>query len=144
MTDLSQAPDIASIEIPIDRWTEPFWEAAANRELVLPRCGACGAHRWPPGPFCPECRSQAVDWVPAGPGRLYSYTVVRQPAAAADTPGRIVVPGLVEFPEAGGVRIMAAIVDCPIDALAIDAPLTLDWVRKGQTQVPVFAIATGA
>ena len=138
MTEVTSAPDIADLAIPKDRWTEPFWQATARGELTLPHCGACGTHRWPPGPFCPQCRSQEVEWGPAGPAVLYSYTVVRQPAPGGEV--RVVAPGLVEFPEAGGVRIVAALVDTKLDAIAIGATLTLGWHRHGEDNVPVFSI----
>lgn len=144
MTEITSAPDISRLDIPTNVWTEPFWQAAAEERLVLPRCGACGTHRWPPGPFCPNCRSQVVDWVSAGRAELYSYTIVRQRGASPEEPGPIVAPGLVEFPEAGGVRIMAAIVGSPVDAIGIGALLTLGWVPKGDTKVPVFSIHQGS
>lgn len=138
MSEVTSAPDISGLDIPTDQWTRPFWDAAARRELKLPRCGSCGTHRWPPGPFCPQCRSQEVEWAPAGPAFLYSYTILRQPAADPADPVRVIVPGLVEFPQAGGLRIMAAIVDSPVESIAIGAPLTLGWTQKGETNVPVF------
>jgi uncharacterized OB-fold protein len=138
MTETTSAPDIAQFPIPRNQWTQPFWDATARGELELPRCGSCGAWRWPPGPFCPECRSQDVEWSPSGPAVLYSYTVVRQPVADGET--RVIAPGLVEFPRAGGVRIVAAIVDTPVDAIAIGSELTLGWNRKDEDNVPVFSI----
>ena len=137
----SQTPDISAFPLPIDQWTQPFWDAAARHELVMPRCAACQAWRWPPTPFCPKCRSQSIEWLPSGPPRLYSYTIVHQPGPSPDDPHRIVVPGLVEFPEAGGMRFVAAIVDSEIDALRIGVPLTVGWTAKEATNVPVFSIA---
>lgn len=138
MTEITSAPDISQFDIPKDQWTKPFWQATARGELDLPHCASCGAYRWPPGPFCPECRSQEVDWAPAGPAVLYSYTVVRQPAP--DGSIEVIAPALVEFPESGGVRIVAAIVDTPVADIAIGKPLTLGWNRKGEDNVPVFSI----
>ena len=137
----SQAPDISAFPLPIDQWTQPFWDAAARHELVMPRCAACQAWRWPPTPFCPKCRSQSIEWLPAGPPQLYSYTIIRQPGPSPEDPFRIVVPGLVEFPEAGGMRFVAAIVDSQIDALRIGVPLTVGWTAKEANNVPVFFIA---
>ncbi len=136
----SQAPDISQMPLPIDQWTQPFWDACARHELVVPRCGDCATWRWPPTPFCPKCRSQALEWMPAGPPRLYSFTVVRQPGPTPDDPFRVVVPGLVEFPEAGGMRFVAAIVDSELDDVRIGAPLSVRWTPKDETNVPVFSI----
>lgn len=144
MTEITSAPDISRIEIPMDIWTTPFWQAAAEERLVLPCCGDCGTHRWPPGPFCPACRSQQVNWVPAGQAELYSYTILRPPGASPDEAAPLIVPGLVAFFEAGGLRIMAAIVCSPVGAVKIGAPLVLGWVPKGDTRVPVFSIDLGS
>ncbi len=124
----------------MDAWTQPFWDAAARKELMVPRCGSCGTYRWPPGPFCPECRSQACEWVPAGPARIYSYTILRQTSASDGKTERHIAPALVEFPQAGGIRIVAALVDTPLDAIAIGAALDLRWVPVGNTHVPQFTI----
>jgi uncharacterized OB-fold protein len=126
--------------LPIDQWTRPFWDAAAKHELVIPRCADCRTWRWPPTPFCPKCRSQAIEWMPAGAPRLYSYSIVRRPGPTPEDPVQLVVPGLVEFPEAGGMRFVAAIVDSEVDEIRIGAPLTVRWTPKEGTNVPVFAI----
>ncbi|MEJ5979514.1 zinc ribbon domain-containing protein [Novosphingobium sp. PS1R-30] len=139
MTELSQPPDISRLEIPVDPWTQPFWDATARGELRLPRCASCQIFRWPPGPFCPECQSQAVDWAAAGRALLYSFTIVRQRDLSDDGPGRLVIPGLVEFPDAGGIRIMAAIL-ARAEAVAIGARLVLGWTPHGDMKVPVFTL----
>ena len=138
---LSTAPDIAELPLPMDRWTQPFWEAAARKRLVLPCCGDCRAWRWPPMPFCPKCRSQALDWLPAGPARIYSYTILHQPDPPPERTVRLIVPALVEFSDAGGVRLVAPIVDSPVSELAIGKALTLRWAPKDQTNVPVFTLS---
>jgi uncharacterized OB-fold protein len=141
MFERTKAPEIAHIPIPIDAWSAPFWEGAARRELLVPRCGACGRHRWPSGPFCPQCQSQDVAWVPAGAGHVYSFTIVPGPAS---TPGGVrprIAPALIEFPQAGGVRIMGAIVDSPIEAIAIDHPVNVQWREHGERNIPVFRLS---
>jgi uncharacterized OB-fold protein len=141
MSKRTVAPQIGHIQIPVDTWSAPFWEAAARRELVVPRCGACGRHRWPAGPFCPQCQSQLVEWVPAGPGTIYSFTIVPAPATAPDAPRPSVAPALIEFPQAGGVRIMGAIIDSPLDAIAIDRPVTVDWREHDERNIPIFRLS---
>ena len=140
MSEISSAPDALEIEVPIDAWTEPFWKAAAEGELLLVRCADCRRYRWPPGPFCPHCQSQAVEWIPAGPARIYSFTVVREPVALGETP-RIHVPALVEFPQAGGVRLVAPIVDAPLAAVRIGAAVVVAWSPAANAQMPVFRLA---
>lgn len=135
---VSSAPDLGALEIPMDQWTQPFWEATARGELLLPRCGACRRFRWPPGPFCPDCHSQRIDWRPAGPAVLYSYTVVAQQASAH---AALHIPALVEFPRADGVRLLAAIIDAQPAELRIGAPLTLGWRDAANARIPVFRLA---
>lgn len=130
-SEMSRAPDIAKLEIPVDAWTQPFWDATAERQLMLPACADCTTVRWPPGPFCPNCQSQNVQWRPAGAGRIYSFTVVRGDVNTH-------VPALVEFPDAGGVRLLAAIVDTPINSIEIGREVVTDWIAAANATVPVF------
>jgi uncharacterized OB-fold protein len=140
MVEISRAPDVSGLEVPVDIWTQPFWEAAAEGTLRLVRCAACGRFRWPPGPFCPHCQSQAVEWVPAGPARIYSFTVVRTPVDGGEG-DEIHVPALVEFPDCDGVRLLAAIVDAPLAAIRIGAALTPAWSEARGARMPVFRLA---
>jgi uncharacterized OB-fold protein len=66
-------------DIPVNAETRPYFDAAAEGRLVLPRCRDCGWVIWYPRQFCTECGSLSVDWVPAsGRGRIYTFTVVRR------------------------------------------------------------------
>lgn len=138
MADVSTAPLVAELSIPIDSWTKPFWDAAAEHRLVLPACGDCGTFRWPPGPFCPQCQSQSVDWKPAGVGRIYSYTTVRP--KTRDGEAVLHIPALVEFPDAGGVRLLAAIVGTTPEAIHIGAAVEPDWITAANAEVPIFRL----
>jgi uncharacterized OB-fold protein len=141
MSAMSITPDVSALEIPTDAWTQPFWDAAAAERLIVPHCTACGTFRWPPGPFCPRCSAQEVTWVEAGQGRIYSYTVAPRFAAGGET--TIAVPALIEFPQAGGVRLIAAIVDTPIADLAVGAPVQTQFSQAANGKVPVFRIVSG-
>jgi uncharacterized OB-fold protein len=140
MSEISSAPDVSQLEVPIDAWTEPFWQAAAEGELRLVRCADCRRYRWPPGPFCPHCQSQRTEWTPAGPARIYSFTIVRETAPEGAAPV-VHAPALVEFPQADGVRLMAAIVDAPLEAIRVGAELTLAWSPAANAKIPVFRLA---
>jgi uncharacterized OB-fold protein len=141
MTPISATPDVSGLEIPTDRWTQPFWDAAAEERLILPHCTSCGTHRWPPGPFCPVCSGQEVGWSEAGAGRVYSYTVAPRFAEGGQT--QAAVPALIEFPEAGGVRLIAAIVETPIADLAVGAPVQTLFSQAANGKVPVFRVVPG-
>jgi hypothetical protein len=142
MAQLSTTPDVSALEIPADAWSQPFWDAAAAERLVLPHCTACGTYRWPPGPFCPQCSAQELAWTDAGQGRIYSYTVAPRFAEGGET--AIAVPALVEFPQAGGVRLIAAIVETSITDLAVGAPVQAQFSQAANGKVPVFTIVREA
>jgi uncharacterized protein len=135
----SIAPDLSSLEVPWDAWGEPFWQATAEHKLLMPRCADCGTFRWPPGPFCPECQSQKVAWVPPGQGRIYSFTVLPVPGDKDAAP-RHRVPVLVEFEQAKGVRLVSALIDAPLDGIAIGAAVEVEWLTAANASVPVFRL----
>jgi uncharacterized protein len=55
---------------------KPYWEFAQRCELRLQRCTACGHVRYPPGPVCPQCLSDACEWCAlSGRGRVVTWTV---------------------------------------------------------------------
>jgi uncharacterized OB-fold protein len=108
--------------------TEPFWAAAREHRLVVPRCSDCGAFRLPPAPFCWRCRSQVVEWVDHdGDGELYSYTVLRHAVIPFVADALPIVIGVVELPGTGGCRLIGNVVGCPPEGVRIGMPLALDW-----------------
>ena len=102
-----------------DEASAPFFAGAARGELMLQRCGSCGAFMWPVKPRCVECFSANVEWAPAG-GRaiLYSFAVVHQRYPGFDEP---YVVATVESAE--GVRFNTSIVGAAPDELEIGMPL---------------------
>jgi hypothetical protein len=134
MTEISVRRDLSALEIPMDAWTKPFWDGTKQGKILIPHCTDCGTFRWPPGPFCPACRSQNTGWQEAGQGYVYSFTIIR------NAEGTSHVPALIEFPQAGGVRLISAIVDTPLDAIQIGAKVKQSWAAAGDAAVPVFEI----
>lgn len=138
MSTASLMPDHSALEVPMDMWTEPFWRAGEEGRLTFPRCTHCGAFRWPGGPFCPDCRHQAVEWVEAGQARLYSFTAIPVPGAdKAAAPGWR-MPAVAVFDGVPGVRLVSALVGADPGKTAIDDPLTIEWIAAANTKVPVF------
>jgi len=91
--------------------SRPFWEAARRHELMLQRCGRCGAFIYYPRDRCPLCFADRLEWQHvSGRGTVYSYTVVRRAASRAfrDAP---YVLAIVELEE--GPRITTNIVAPP-------------------------------
>jgi uncharacterized OB-fold protein len=141
MSAVSLTPDLSTLEIPTDAWTQPFWDATAQQRLLLPRCADCTRFRWPPGPFCPHCRSQRTEWVEPGDARIYSFTIIPQQHEHGDGPAQHRVPALIEFPAADGIRILAAIVETPLTEIRVGAAVKLGWSLAANAAVPVFSIA---
>src|SRR5436305_3536852 len=121
-------------------WTEPFWAAAAEHRLVIPRCTTCGAHRLPPSPFCWRCQSQDLAWDDHdGNGTLYSFTVVRHAVIPDVQHALPLIAGVVALDGIDGRRLVGNVVDCEPAEVRIGRRVTTDWydVRDGDT-VPVF------
>lgn len=98
-----------------DRLTQPFWDAAAEDRLVVPRCTSCGTFRLPPFPLCHVCQAEGTEWIELpGTATVWSYTVVHHPLhpdLAAVCP---YVSGVVELDgtQGEGARMLVNIVDC--------------------------------
>jgi len=102
----------------------PFWRAAAEGALKIPRCAACGAFNWYPVGACRHCGGETMNWVAlSGRARLYSWTLVRRaldPALASLTPYVSIIAEPVDAP---GVRIISRLVDVEPERLTADAPI---------------------
>jgi uncharacterized OB-fold protein len=135
-------PPVDIIGLSTSPSTEPFWAAAADHRLVVPRCTTCGRFRLPPSPFCFNCRAQAVDWIDHdGAGEIYSFTVIRHAVIPQVAEALPFVAAVVELPGTDGCRLVGNVVDCDPADVRIGRPVTLDWydVRDGES-VPVFRL----
>jgi uncharacterized OB-fold protein len=81
---------------------EPFYKALREDRFVLPYCLDCEKPHLPPGPVCPFCFGERLEWRAAsGRGRISSWTVVHKawfPAFAEDIPYNVVQVELDEGP----------------------------------------------
>lgn len=116
---------------------ERMWQAAASGELVVQRCEACGAHRYPPTDGCYRCSS--LDWrwdrLP-GSGTVYSYIWIpdrtRIAAGDADAVYNVAVVTL-DGTEGDPVRILSNVIDAwTQDDLSIGQTVTLAGVPFGE------------
>jgi uncharacterized OB-fold protein len=126
-----------TVRITTNTYTEPFWKAAEERRLVAPRCGACGHFRLPPTPFCPNCQSTDVDWVDlSGHAVVYSYAVVH---GFPGFPDLVIVPVVVDLPDAPGARLVTNVIDVDPDDVHIGMELRVDFVPIAEGRMlPVF------
>ena len=114
--------------------TKRFWEAAAQGQLLLKKCGDCGEVHYYPRALCPFCGSDRTDWQPAsGHGTVYSWSVMRR----AETPYAIAYVALDE-----GVTMMTNIVDCDLDGIRIGQPVRVVFKpTAGGPPLPAFTPA---
>jgi uncharacterized OB-fold protein len=133
-------PPVDIIGLSMSPSTEPFWQAAAEHRLVIPRCTNCSAFRLPPSPFCFHCRAQEVEWIDHdGAGEIYSFTVIRHAVIPQVAEALPFIAAVVELPGTNGCRLVGNVVDCDPAEVRIGLPVILDWydVREGES-VPVF------
>ncbi|HXQ54021.1 MAG TPA: Zn-ribbon domain-containing OB-fold protein [Stellaceae bacterium] len=117
--------------------TKPFWDACAEGRLMLQRCAACQAWRHPPSPICPECLSDAHEWVAAsGRGTVYTFVVVREARRGWDkmVPYVLAVVALDEGP-----RILTNLAEIAPEDVAIGLPVEVTFEElDGTTKLPLF------
>jgi hypothetical protein len=112
----------------VSRDTLGWWQAAAERRLVVQACRSCGRRQLPPGPRCRRCRADDLGWdaVP-GTGTVYTYTVVHRaplPSLAARGPYVVVV---VELDDGQGARLVSNLVEAAPDAVHVGMPVEVVW-----------------
>lgn len=114
-----------------------YFAAAAAGRLIIQRCTDCGLPRYYPRLLCPDCHSEASDWMQAsGLGTVHSYSVVwRAPLPQfADMVPYIVA--LVDLDE--GVRMFTR-VDAPHDDIRIGDRVTCRIEKMSEDiGIPVF------
>jgi uncharacterized OB-fold protein len=119
--------------------TAPFWEAARQGHLRLPRCNSCRELIFYPRPFCPRCHHDEVTWEElSGRATLHTYVICHHRAGrgrGADAP---YVLAIVELEE--GPRMMTNVVGVePVpESLILDMPLQVEFAERGDERVPVF------
>jgi uncharacterized OB-fold protein len=134
-----------SAALPIPRpskETEPFWNAAKEHRLVMPRCEGCARYAFPPTVACAACGSEQFAWVDvSGYGKVFSFVVfhrVYHPAFRGKVPYVVAVIELAEGP-----RIISNVVGMPVEDVVCEMPVRVvfDDVREGMV-IPQFAPRT--
>jgi hypothetical protein len=130
------------VHISTDPSTEPFWQAALEDRLTACRCGDCGAFRMPPTPFCPQCRSRAVEWPElSGRATVFSFSVVHGFPGLADI---VLVPAVLDLPDAPGARLVTDIIDVDPETVSIgmEVEVTFSAIADGW-KLPLFRPVAG-
>jgi uncharacterized OB-fold protein len=127
----------ADLPLP-DGETQPFWDAARERRLMIKRCNACGRAYFYPRDFCPKCWSSDVAWEEAsGRATLYTWSIVYRndlPPFGDRVP---YVAAVVDLEE--GPRMMTNVEGAPFDDLSMGMPLVVDYrVESDEITLPIF------
>jgi uncharacterized OB-fold protein len=104
--------------------TKPYWEATKRHELVMQRCKRCSSYVWYPRELCTSCLGSDLEWVKmSGKGRLYSYTVIYQPASPVFRDDVPYVFAMIQLDE--GPRMVANLIDVPLDQVQVEMPVQI-------------------
>ena len=97
----------------------PYWQAAREHRLALPKCDDCNQYWFPPSRTCPHCLSTSFSFENvSGKGKVYSFVTfhrVYRPAFENDVP---YVVALVELDE--GARLLTNILGVAYDQVKCD------------------------
>jgi len=122
----------------LDWESRAFWEGCGRGELLLQRCGACGALQHRPRALCVSCLAPEMGWERAsGRGTLHAFTVTHQNQAPRFREATPYVLAWVELEE--GPRLLCNVVGCEPEAVRIGLPVVVDFQpAEGQIAVPRF------
>lgn len=107
------------------RFSEGFWEGTRHKKVMLQYCRATGQYQFYPRPLSVFTGRRDIEWREvSGRGQIFSFTIARvaRPPFAQHTPYVIATVQLDE-----GVNIIANIVGCPLDRLAIGLRVQPYW-----------------
>lgn len=122
--------------------TQPIWDAAWNRRLLVQRCDDTKRLQYPPRPVSVYTGSKNLSWVEvSGYGSIYSWTVT-----ASAWPGHEYrvpyVCGLVLLDE--GVRMLSNLINIGEVELKIGRRVRVAWEDLGDGFLyPVFELLPG-
>jgi uncharacterized OB-fold protein len=123
----------------IDPEILPYWEAAAQGDLVLPRCRGCVRLFWYPRGACPRCMSLDIEWqLSPGRGTVYSFSVVHRAAKkwGEATPYVLAYVTLDER-----ITVVANVVDCDPADVEIGLAVTAVFERADDDETGVLRFA---
>lgn len=121
--------------------TRAFWEGLADGKLMLQYCTEARRFQHYPKPVSGYTGRRTLEWREvSGRGTIYACTVVRIPGPGLE--GRLpLCVATVELEE--GVRIIANVLNCAPEELAIGKPvkLAMDQLSPGGQRYPAFELA---
>ena len=127
----------------IDPGTKPFWDAAKDHRLSIPKCNSCGKYHFYPRELCPHCHSDDLEWTDvSGRGEVYSYTIARKPAGPAYVPDVPYVIAMIALDE--GPRMLTNIVTSDVDSVRIGDRVAVQFDDvTPEVTLPKFIVVQG-
>jgi uncharacterized protein len=120
-----------------DPRTAPYWSAAREERLFIPRCASCGRFQFYPRPLCTNCHSRDLDWtVCSGEGTVHSFTVVHRAPSPEFADAVPYVVANIRLAE--GAHLMSTLVNCPPQEARIGMPVTVKYLHIEEASLPVF------
>ncbi|MDP3896997.1 MAG: Zn-ribbon domain-containing OB-fold protein [Mesorhizobium sp.] len=127
----------------IDPGTKPFWDAAKEHRLSIPKCNACGKYHFYPRELCPHCHSDDLQWTDvSGKGEVYSYTIARKPAGPAYAPDVPYIIAMITLDE--GPRMLTNIVAADVETVRIGDRVAVQFDDvTPEVTLPKFVVVKG-
>ena len=118
--------------------TAPYWDAAREHKLKIPKCSQCGTFVFPPRPVCPTCHGDSLKWTEvSGRGAVYTFTITHDKFVAGFEPPYVVAQ--VELEEQPGLRLQTNILECEVPDVHIGMPVEVTFEdRPENVSIPQF------
>ena len=102
-----------------------FYRRLGEGRLTTTRCTGCGRASWPPRGFCPECASDAFEWIdlPAH-GTIHAFTI-----QDAGLPAGFEGPRVFAIVKVDGHRIFSIVLGADPARIRVGQPVRLRPLR---------------
>lgn len=126
-----------------DLQTEPYWQGACRKVLLVQYCEPCSERVHPSRPCCPNCLNTELGWVEvSGAGTVISYCIVAQSFVTGVTAPYVAVR--VALADAPTVELVANLVGPTRFDAAIDAPVHVVFEEiDADLVLPQFELGAG-
>ncbi|MFL9916878.1 OB-fold domain-containing protein [Paraburkholderia fungorum] len=107
-----------------DGVSAPYWEGLREEKLRVQRCTHCQTWQFGPEWICHACRKFDPIWEEIAPqGNIFSWERVWHPSHPSLANNLPYVVVLVEFPQAGNVRMLGNLLGDPTQTVSIGTPV---------------------